>query len=230
MAWLRIDDAFVRHPKITPLSDRQFRTWMRVLCWCSEYDNGGTFAAEQIAGEVVGADNRFLEVCRENGLLDLTDDGLLQVHDWGVYNSRVLTPTERQRAWRGRQKRDGDVDADVDADVTRPRGRAGTRPRSPLGERESDRATLSLSKDASVTHEGGDDAATSSGSAASSPPSPVLTGRPAEPRSATNLDTGTIAAGTLDWCLGDCGRQYDLDELGAEGICTSCRAKQKEES
>lgn len=235
MAWLRVDDSFVRHPKIAPLSDRHFRTWMRVLCWCAAYQNGGRFRAETIANEVVGADNRFIEICRKNRLLDVHENGDLQVHDWSDYNGRPLTPAERQSRWRSRQRRNGDVDGDVDGavdeDVDGPRARAGTRARSPLSRRESDRATLSPRKDEqAIGDEGGDDAATSSGSAASSPPSPVLTGRPAEPRSATNLDTGTIVAGTLDWCLGECGKQYDLDELGAEGMCSSCRAKREEAS
>lgn len=231
MAWLRLDDRFCRHPKIAPLSDRHFRLWVGVLLWCAESRNEGRFTPEQATGAVVGVDNRFLEVCRANALLDLDDDGRLQVHDWGVYNGRPLTGTERQRAWRERRKRnedvdervDEDVDEDVDADVDALRARAGTRVRSPLSSRGSDRATSSTRKDERKVDEDGADAVAKGGSTTSSPSSPGASDGPSQPRVATNLDTGTIVAGTLDWCLGDCGKQYDLDELGAEGICASCR-------
>ncbi len=231
-------DRFARHPKLEGLTVEQKWAWLMVLLWCSEYETGGAVPAEFGSTSIPGADRKFMAICREKRLLDELDDGSLRVHDWDFYNGRALTAGERQKAWRERRNRNARVDEDVDGrvDETVTRGRrssraiAGTRSRSPLGERESDRATLSLSKDEQAKHEEGDDAVASTGSTTSSPSSPVLTGRPAEPRSATNLDTGTIADGTLDWCLGDCGKKYDLDELGAEGMCSSCRAKQKEES
>ena len=306
MGWVRLDSNFARHPKITPLNDREFRQWVSLLAWNARYETRGRFQPEAAAG-AIGVTNRTIERYRELGLLDLTDDGLLQVHDWEVYNpcrKPGKARTQRYRedpanrvyntaAWRkvrdlvferdrgecvdcGEITRSWNADHDPPSKVLLERGddphdlqfiftrchschskktrresraatpqsrvstrdyadpsraRAGRGARSPLGERESDRATLSPRKDEqAIGDEGGDDAATSSGSAASSPPSPVLTGRPAEPRSATNLDTGTIADGTLDWCLGECGKKYDLDELGAEGICSSCRAKREETS
>jgi len=34
MAWVRLDDDFTDNAKIAGLSDRDFRGWIRLLCYC----------------------------------------------------------------------------------------------------------------------------------------------------------------------------------------------------
>ena len=41
MTWLRIDDKFPRHPKVTRLMRGDRWTWLEVLCYCAEYKTEG---------------------------------------------------------------------------------------------------------------------------------------------------------------------------------------------
>lgn len=89
MAWLRIDDRFAFHPKVGELTRADRWTWMEVLCHC---------AAQRTEGRIPGnitelyrhVTPRFLGKARVAGLVDVGEDGLLQIHDWDVYNGANL--------------------------------------------------------------------------------------------------------------------------------------------
>lgn len=87
MSWLRIDDGFSRHPKVTALTHRERWTWLDVLCYCASYQTGG-YLPEGIGGIVPGATTKFLGRCGELGLVNVVGDRL-RVHDWHVYNGTI---------------------------------------------------------------------------------------------------------------------------------------------
>jgi len=108
--WVKLDDGFASHPKIAQLSDKEFRVWVRLLCYCARYKsvNGEIGSARN---EVIGVTEAFLKKAGEVGLLDDVD-GQLCVHDWQDYLPARALKNDRQKRWR-----DGRVDGDVDAGV-----------------------------------------------------------------------------------------------------------------
>lgn len=120
MTWLRVDDKFPRHPKVAALTDREFRVWVRVLCYCAEYKTKGKLpdsARQEIAGLTNATVTRYVTL----GLLDKDRKGACEVHDWRLYNPSDPTAAARMREHR-RNARSNDA-------VTRSRARAGTRAR-----------------------------------------------------------------------------------------------------
>lgn len=89
MSWLRIDDGFALHPKLVSLSDRQFRVWMRLLCWCARYRTRGVLSGG--AFTEVGARPTDLVHFASLGLIDAGDDETLVIHDWSIYNAGTLS-------------------------------------------------------------------------------------------------------------------------------------------
>lgn len=146
MAWLRIDDKFDRHPKVTQLNHKERWVWISLLCYCASYNTGG-YLPQNISELVPGASGRFLAKCNELELLDLTA-GELRIHDWEHYAPKDPTGSERQAAWRKRHQQRDSVTEPVTADVTThvtnesSTSRAGTRARS--------RPVLSLSHSKAV--------------------------------------------------------------------------------
>lgn len=87
MVWLRIDDGFSRHPKVTALSFRERWVWLDVLCYCASYQTGG-YLPEGLGSIVPGASAKFIGRCGELGLVNVVG-GRLRVHDWHVYNGTI---------------------------------------------------------------------------------------------------------------------------------------------
>ena len=143
MAWLRIDDRFATHPKIASLNDREFRVWVRVLCYCAAYRTDGKVTAEA-CGEIKGLgsrDRRGNVTVERHALSRYVTLGLLKkapkidawiVNDWHEYNPKDPTAAERQRRRRAKNGRDTTRDTDRDENVTRARSRARGPVPSPL--------------------------------------------------------------------------------------------------
>ena len=56
MSWLKLDDGFARHPKVTALTYKDRWTWMAVLCYCARYRTDGYLPAnirEHVAGDLL---------------------------------------------------------------------------------------------------------------------------------------------------------------------------------
>lgn len=99
MSWLRIDDGFASHPKIAQLSDKEFRVWMRTLCYCARYQDP---TVDHVAlGEVPGLTKAAIMKFSELGLIDPMGAGL-EIHDWERYQPKDATGAERQARWRAR--------------------------------------------------------------------------------------------------------------------------------
>jgi hypothetical protein len=130
MSWLRIDDGFSRHPKVTALTHKQRWIWVDILCYCARYNTHG-FLPENFQEHVPGATEKYIEKCLDLGLLDDMGDDGLKVHDWRIYAPKDPTGAERQAAWR-RKKRNGSVTETVTDNVTAESStsRVGTRARS----------------------------------------------------------------------------------------------------
>ena len=102
MSWLRLDDKFVRHPKITRLTRGDRWTWLEVLSYCCEYRTEG-FIPETIREVVPKATGPFLNRCYELHLLDL-DGSDYRVHDWHEYNPKDPLKAERMARWRAKKR------------------------------------------------------------------------------------------------------------------------------
>lgn len=128
VSWLRIDDRFSRHPKVTLLTYKERWVWIDLLCWCASYQSGG-YLPDNIGDLVVGATPKYLAKCSALELVDVAA-GELKIHDWETYAPKDPTAAERQASWR-RRKRNGDVTVPVTQDVTdgSSTSRVGTRAR-----------------------------------------------------------------------------------------------------
>lgn len=149
MSWLRIDDRFSRHPKVTQLTHKERWIWIDLLCYCASYQTGG-YLPDNIGELVAGASVRFLSKCSALELVDVVA-GELRIHDWENYAPKDPTGSERQAAWRRRQ-RNGAVTPDVTDDETddssTSRTRTGARSRPVLSPSASTRAVPVASNDA----------------------------------------------------------------------------------
>ena len=99
MSWLRIDDRFASHPKVAQLTDREFRVWMRLLCFCAAYQDP---SVDKVAlNEVNGLSSVMVTRFGTLGLLDVVGDSF-EIHDWAHFQPKDLTGAERQAKWRSR--------------------------------------------------------------------------------------------------------------------------------
>lgn len=92
MTWLRIDDGFSRHPKVTALTHKERWTWLDVLCYCARYQTGG-YLPDNIGEQIVGATSKTLGKYGQLGLLNVVS-GRMRVHDWHVYNGTIAERVE----------------------------------------------------------------------------------------------------------------------------------------
>lgn len=104
MSWLRIDDRFANHPKIARLSDKEFRIWMRTLCYCAAYQDPTVDAAA--IREVVGLTPAMVIKFHDFGLLDPMGADH-EIHDWASYQPTDKTGADRQAKWRARNMNNG---------------------------------------------------------------------------------------------------------------------------
>ena len=121
MSWLRVDDRFASHPKIAQLSDKEFRIWVRILCFCAAYQDP---SVDQIAlSEVPGLTRKIVSKFAAVGLLDGAEESL-EIHDWEKYLPKDPTGADRQAKWRSRNAlRNGSSNGVVVTDSL-PRARA----------------------------------------------------------------------------------------------------------
>jgi hypothetical protein len=101
VSWVRLDDGFTNHPKIVQLSDSEFRTWIRLLCYCARVEDPTVDAATK--REVAGLSTKRIARFVELGLLDSSGDGN-EIHDWVKYRKKDETNAERQARWRARKR------------------------------------------------------------------------------------------------------------------------------
>lgn len=99
MAWIRVDDGMMEHPKILALSDREFRAHMAALCYTGRRrDPHIPVTSLHLFGATVKVAKRLTDV----GVWDVNGDGWV-IHDWHEFNG-AKTPAERSRAFRERHR------------------------------------------------------------------------------------------------------------------------------
>jgi hypothetical protein len=104
VSWLRIDDGFADHPKIGVLTDKEFRAWVKVLCYCARYRDPTVDAATIAA--VNGLTAAMVARYATLGLLDAHGESQV-IHDWATYAPKDPSGADRQAKWRA--SRNGDV-------------------------------------------------------------------------------------------------------------------------
>lgn len=102
MSWVRLDDGFPEHPKISGLSDRAFRFHVAALCYCARNLTDGVIdrKAVRIIGAVVGAKRPLgLVQTLVNASLWGTCSDTFVINDYLDYNpSNDQVKTDRNRA------------------------------------------------------------------------------------------------------------------------------------
>lgn len=128
MAWLRLYTDILNKPKISRLSDKQFRSWVELLLAAKLYGQGGQLPPMEDLCFVLRMEGKSrqmlarLEELKERKLVDQNADGVWSMHDWGThqYTSDIdPTATERKRRERDRKN---NVTSPVTLPVTRDRG------------------------------------------------------------------------------------------------------------
>lgn len=152
MSWLRIDDGFAEHYKISELTDKEFRVWVRLLCYAARNNGRAGRLTAAMRREVVGLTDAMTKRFVTLGLLDNDDDdeGVLAVHDWRAYNPKDPTAADRAKRYRNRDAdRDEMRDASVTQAVTETVPRARARARDTVPSRPV--STSSVSENSAVT-------------------------------------------------------------------------------
>lgn len=99
VSWLRVDDRFASHPKMSQLSDKEFRVWVKLLCFCAAYQDP---SVDQVAlNEVPGLSSSMVTKFGTAGLLDIVGEAF-EIHDWEKFQPKDATGAERQARWRAR--------------------------------------------------------------------------------------------------------------------------------
>jgi hypothetical protein len=107
VSWLRIDDGFAEHYKIAELTDREFRIWVRTLCYAARNNGKEGRLTAAMRREIVGFSDRISGRFVALGLLDEDDgDDVLHVHDWRAYNPKDPTAAERMKRRRSKDSED----------------------------------------------------------------------------------------------------------------------------
>lgn len=114
MTWLKLDDRFAGHPKVSALSDGAFRLHVSGLLYCAGHETDGLIPAELVPTLMPTYRPKYLPELADRGLW-LPRRELVEVHDFLEYNpsrdqirKRREATAERVRRWRDRQ-------ADTDA-------------------------------------------------------------------------------------------------------------------
>lgn len=94
LAWVRLDDNFHWHPKVTPLSDGAYRLYVGALCYCNRYQQGGRVTSTHIK-TLVGTGRRVQRMVTELVLATLwVEDG----PDWLIHDYLLYQPDPTKQA------------------------------------------------------------------------------------------------------------------------------------
>src|SRR5437016_2129606 len=100
MSWVKLDDGFAEHPKVSALTDRAFRLYLTGLCYCARNLTDGTLPPRGLRTVLAGSG------ATKKHVLELVGAGLWEVdgdehsvHDYLSYNkTKVDVEHERQLA------------------------------------------------------------------------------------------------------------------------------------
>jgi hypothetical protein len=98
MTWIKLDDNFPDHIKVTDLSDKAFRLYITLLCYCNRLLTDG-YVGKGILNRF-DTDLNHLELVN-NKLIDLADDGGIYIRsydEWQTLRSEVEKKRENSNA------------------------------------------------------------------------------------------------------------------------------------
>jgi hypothetical protein len=104
MAWVRLDDSFLDHPKFARIDAHALRAWLRALCFCNRHGTGGFVSNEVLAR--IGVTLRIRTALTKihppyrSGLWEEADGGV-RIHDYGEY--QLSDDLRAKRAAAGRK-------------------------------------------------------------------------------------------------------------------------------
>jgi hypothetical protein len=100
--WFRYHTEALDNPKVQGLTDRQFKTWVNLLCIAAQYS--GTFPPVPAVAFHLRCDDTeatsVLEEMKGLRLIDCLESGALAPHDWHNYQYSSDSSTERTRKHR----------------------------------------------------------------------------------------------------------------------------------
>lgn len=102
MTWTKLDDKFVRHPKVAALGDGAFRLHVSGLCYCSEFETDGklSFRALQLLTPSGPIESLVQELVAAR-LWEPNASGW-EIHDYLIWNPSKTDLDERRRRARER--------------------------------------------------------------------------------------------------------------------------------
>lgn len=114
MAWAKLCDSALTHPKLWGLPDDAFAFWIRAILYASAHLTDGLL--DDRAMRFLRPKKRVLEVLFREQLLDKKPDGTIEIHDFLDYNpTRKQVLAERERA-RERVKRHKNLSVENDSE------------------------------------------------------------------------------------------------------------------
>lgn len=106
MAWAAIDDKMPHHPKVTALTDREFRAWVCAITYSQQYNTRGHIprhALDSIPRASTKVAGRLVQV----GLWDEHPDDGWVIHDFDDWNPDLSKRREQARERKRRQRASG---------------------------------------------------------------------------------------------------------------------------
>jgi len=108
MAWVRLDDNAMDHPKIVALSDGAFRLWVRGLTYCQRYLTDGLIPVSALRLFPGSSRARIEELTHSNAggaaLWEQVDGGV-RVHDYVGWNESRATVQKKKQESKERLER-----------------------------------------------------------------------------------------------------------------------------
>lgn len=108
--WVKLDDGFAEHPRVSGLSDAAFRLHVASMCYAAHYLTDGRVPAHRVHGKPLAP---LVAELVKAGLWTRNGTGY-EIHDWRDYNPtredverQRKMRNERQRRWR--EGRDGNA-------------------------------------------------------------------------------------------------------------------------
>lgn len=104
MAWIRLDDDYIYHPKFTLLSDRAFRLWHEGACYCRKLMTDGLIARSDLKAFKYASPKTIRELTTPRGQSSspwVEDQAGYRVHDYLDWNPSQAEEQRDREAWNG---------------------------------------------------------------------------------------------------------------------------------
>jgi len=108
MAWSRIESGFWHHPKFAGWTHAQRWALGELFGYCCEYRTEG-IVPQDLSLLPRGITTTFIDKAIASGWIDVSEDGVLHIHDWHIYHPKDPTASVRQSRKRHARNRDNAV-------------------------------------------------------------------------------------------------------------------------